>query len=66
MPPTPLADLAKGDAVMIVATQGTNSGDVTAITLLGGVEPILAAPQGSAAMSLSPWSLGGGDAGGGE
>jgi hypothetical protein len=67
MPPTPLADLAKGDAVMIVSTQGADSGDVTAITLLGGVEPILtASPQGGAAMTLSPWSLGGGgDAGGG-
>ena len=67
MPPTPLTELAKGDAVMIVATQNTNSSEVTAITLLGGVEPILtASPQGGSAMTLSPWSLGGGDAGGGE
>ena len=61
-------ELQKGDAVMIVATQGTNSGEATAITLLGGVEPILtAAPQGGQDMTLSPWSLGGGgDAGGGQ
>jgi hypothetical protein len=66
MPTVALADLHKGDAVMIVATQGTPSGGATAITLLSGVEPILqAAPSGSQAMMLSPWSLGapaGGDA----
>lgn len=65
MPAATLADLQKGDAVMIVSTQGSASGEVTAITLLGGVEPILASsPKGSQAMVLSPWSLGqaGGDA----
>jgi hypothetical protein len=66
MPVVALADLHKGDAVMIVATQGTPSGGATAITLLSGVEAILqAAPSGSQAMMLSPWSLGspaGGDA----
>jgi hypothetical protein len=66
MPAVALTDLHKGDAVMIVATQGTPSGGSSAITLLSGVEPILqAAPNGSQAMMLSPWSLGapaGGDA----
>jgi hypothetical protein len=66
MPAVTLTDLHKGDAVMIVATQGTPSGGATAITLLSGVEAILqAAPSGSQAMILSPWSLGspgGGDA----
>jgi hypothetical protein len=66
MPTVALTDLHKGDAVMIVATQGTSAGDSTAITLLSGVEPILqAAPNGSQAMMLSSWSLGapaGGDA----
>lgn len=66
MPTVALADLHKGDAVMIVGTQGTQSGGTTAITLLSGVEAILqAAPNGSQAMMLSPWSLGapaGGDA----
>jgi hypothetical protein len=65
MPIVALTDLHKGDAVMIVATQGTPSGGATAITLLSGVEPILqAAPSGSQAMMLSPWSLGGAPAGG--
>lgn len=67
MPTTTLADLHKGDAVLIVTTEGSASGGGTAITLLSGVEPILqAAPSGSQAMMLAPWSLGGapgGDAG---
>jgi len=66
MPTVALTDLHKGDAVMIVATQGTPAGGATAITLMSGVEAILqAAPSGSQAMMLSPWSLGspgGGDA----
>jgi hypothetical protein len=67
MPAVTIADLHKGDAVLIVTTQGTATGAGTAITLLSGVEPILqAAPNGSQAMMLAPWSLGGaptGDAG---
>jgi uncharacterized protein DUF5666 len=67
MPAVTLADLHKGDAVLIVTTQGTATSGGTAITLLSGVEPILqAAPNGSQAMMLAPWSLGGapgGDAG---
>ena len=57
MPAVALADLHKGDAVLIVATEGSASGS-TAITLLSGVEPILqAAPSASQAMMLTPWSL---------
>lgn len=70
MPAVTLSDLHKGDAVMIVATRGAASNDGssngstrnegTAITVLTGVEPVLqAAPNGSQAMMLSPWSLGG-------
>ena len=65
LPASTLADFQKGDAVMVVSTQGTDAGGVTAITMLGGVEAILAAaPAGNAAqaMLLSPWSLGGGAA----
>lgn len=57
MPHAQISELQKGDAVMIVSTQGASSDSVTAITLLAGVEPILEAPGG--AMTLSPWSLGG-------
>ena len=61
MPAAHLADFQKGDAVMIVSTEGTSSGGVTAITMLGGIEPILAAaPTGVQSMTLSPWNLGGG------
>jgi hypothetical protein len=67
MPAVALTDLHKGDAIMLVTTQGTASTPSTAITLLSGVEPILrAAPNPSQAMMLTPWSLGGapgGDAG---
>jgi hypothetical protein len=60
MPAVALADLHKGDAVMMVATQGTPSSACTTITLLSGVEPILeAAPSSSQAMMLTPWSLSG-------
>ena len=58
LPPAKLADLQKGDAVMIVSTQGNGSGEVNAITLLAGVEPILtASPGATQALMLSPWSL---------
>ena len=64
LPNSTLADLQKGDAVMIVSTEGGDSSAVTAITLLAGVEAILtAAPSQSASTLLSPWSLG---ASGGE
>ena len=65
MPAATLADLQKGDAVMIVATEGGSNGVSTVITLLGGVEPILeSSPKSSASSILSPWSLG--SAAGGE
>jgi hypothetical protein len=67
IPSVTLAELQKEEAVMVVATQGDGGGEVTAITLLGGVEPILtASPNGmSAAALFSGWNLGapGGDAG---
>jgi hypothetical protein len=59
MPAVKLADLQKGEAVMMVATQGSANSEPTAITLLTGVEPILTASPGGngAAMLLAPWSL---------
>ncbi len=68
IPSITLADLQKEDAIMVVATQGTTGNEVTAITLLGGVEPILtASPNGTSAAALfSGWNLGapGGEGGG--
>ena len=49
-----LGDLKKGDAVMLVTTDG--GANLTAITLLAGVEPLLEAP--AASNLLSNWSMG--------
>jgi hypothetical protein len=57
LPPIQVSDLKKGDAVMLVATDGTT--DFTAITLLAGVEPLLEAPAASQAL-LNNWSMGSG------
>lgn len=55
-PAIQLTDLQKGEAVMLVSTEGTS--DLTAITLLAGVEPLLQAPASQ--NLLSNWSMGGG------
>lgn len=60
-PAIKLSDLQKGEAVMLVSTEGAN--DVTAIKFLAGVEPLLESPEASRNL-LANWSMGGG--GGGE
>ena len=66
-PAVAVADLHKGDAVVILATEGTPTSASTVITLVSGVEAILqAAPSASQAMMLAPWSLGGAPAGEGN
>jgi hypothetical protein len=61
MPAIDLSQLHKGDAVMIVATEGTADSPSQVIILLSGVEPILTAASPSAASTiLSPWNLSGG------
>ncbi len=63
MPEVKLADLQKGDALIVVATQGTETSVPSAITLLSGVEALLTASPAAASV-LSPWSLStGGDLG---
>jgi len=59
LPAIQLTDLKKGDAVMLVSTDGTT--EVTGITLLAGVEPLLEAPAASQSL-LNNWSLGSGSA----
>ncbi len=54
-PAIQLTDLQKGEAVMLVSTEGTS--EMTAITLLAGVEPLLQAPASQ--NLLSNWSMGG-------
>ena len=59
LPSIKLADLQKGDAVVVLTSASGKSDVVTASKLLAGVEVILtAAPSRSAASLLSPWALG--------
>ncbi len=58
-PVVTLKELKKGQAVMLVSTEGDK--EVTAITLLSGVEPLLEAPAASQNL-LSSWSMGSGGA----
>jgi hypothetical protein len=63
LPTGSLHDLHSGAAVMLVASPAPSGDGLTAVTLLSGVEPILAAtPGNSPAMTLSPWNVGGGEA----
>jgi hypothetical protein len=64
-PAIALADLHKGDALMIVASEPTpGASTLTAITVLAGVESILTAnPNGGMDLSMS---MGGGGGGGSE
>ncbi len=58
LPVVHLADLQKGEAIMIVATEAGTSQVATAIKLLSGVEPLLASsPKGGESTLLSAWSL---------
>lgn len=65
-PAIKLADLHKGEAVMVVASEAMpGASTATAITVLTGVDAILTAnPNGG--MDISSWSIGGGGGGGGE
>jgi hypothetical protein len=56
-PAIQLGDLQKDEAVMLVATEGTS--EVSAITLLAGVELLLEAPAASQNL-LANWSMNGG------
>ena len=67
MPAVTLADLHKGEALMVVATEGSAEVPSTAIILLTGVEPILRAAPSQASTILSPWNLSaGGNVGTGD
>jgi hypothetical protein len=58
MPAVTLSQLQKGDALMIVATEGAADSPSQVIILLSGVEPILTAASPAAASTiLSPWNL---------
>src|ERR1700733_1448001 len=64
-PSVAVQDLAKGNMVIVVATEGQAPDTATAITVGAGVDPMLqASTSGSQAMLSSAWNVGGG--GGGE
>ncbi len=64
LPAVTISELQKDEAVMIVSTPGTGGAEVSAITLLSGVEPIITASPSNAAALLSGWNFSapGGDA----
>ena len=62
-PAIKIADLVPGDAIIVSSVNGANPEQVTAITLLAGVEAILTKP-GTREMSLGDWNVGGADLGG--
>lgn len=68
MPALSLSSLKPGEPLIVVSTEGSHPGEVTAIAILSGVEPILRArPKGSKQVALGPWNMsaGGGTSGGG-
>lgn len=57
MPAAKLDELKPGDALIIASTAGRSTGEVTAITVLAGVEPILTAPSRNRQSFLGSWNL---------
>lgn len=55
IPPVTLAELKPGDALIVASTQGANPDEVTAITVIAGVEPILRTP--SRQVVLGNWNV---------
>ena len=53
VPPITLSDLKPGDAVIVSSTAGSDPSRVTAITLVAGVEPLLASPDGGPQQPMS-------------
>ena len=67
MPAVTLNDLKRGEPIVIFSSEGTSPSEVTAIYILTGVEPILAAqPKGGSEVNLGGWSSLGGAPTGGE
>ena len=60
LPPMPISELKKGDAIMVSTTQGSDATHATVIMLLAGVEPLLTASPTATRDIMSGWNLGGG------
>ena len=61
LPVVQLADLKRGDAVMVSTTEGTDDVHLTGIMMLAGVEPLLTASPNSTRDIMGGWNLGGGE-----
>ena len=58
MPPLSLADLKKGDAVIVSSSKAAEGSALTAIAFVAGVEPFLAAaPRTAGQVNLGSWNL---------
>src|ERR1051326_2185835 len=58
LPQTNFAELKAGDAIIISSTNGADRTNLTAITIVAGVEPILAsAPRSAGAVDLGSWNF---------
>jgi len=67
MPTITLNDFKRGEPIVIFSSEGTSPSEVTAIFILTGVEPILAAqPKGGSGLNLGSWNLELGGGAGGE
>ncbi len=62
LPAIKVEELKAGDAIIFAATVGAKSNEVTAITIIAGVEPILTAPSTNRQSFVGSWNL---DMGGG-
>ena len=63
LPAAQLADLKRGDAIMVSTTEGTDGTHLTGIMMLAGVEPLLTASPNSTRDIMGGWNLGGGGEG---
>jgi hypothetical protein len=61
LPAITLSELKPGDAIMLSSTTGSDPARVTAVMLLVGVEPLLAASPTATRDIMSGWNLGSGD-----
>jgi len=58
LPKLDLAELKPGDALIISSTNGADRSNLTAITIVAGVEPFLAsAPRSAGAVNLGSWNF---------
>lgn len=58
LPQITLADLKAGDALVISAVAGNDASQVTAITVVAGVEPIITAPSKGGSAISGNWNFG--------